>query len=121
MLNPLDKRKNKRLPITLNLFISELFSQDNVKVEDIDAKVEVIDVSKGGLGFISNSVLPLNFYFNAKLTLGEDNNVIYTVVKIIRAQILEDGSNQYGCEFVGLPDILLPVFEKYEAIIEQTN
>ena len=117
IMNPLDKRSVRRLPIKLHLTISNLFCQDNVQASIKEADIEVFDVSTKGLGFHSKSVLPLNFYFNAKIELGEPDNLIYTVVKIIRIQKCDDGFT-YGCEFVGLPDILLPAFEKYENALD---
>lgn len=113
MTNPLDKRKAKRLPIHLDLTISDLFAQDNVKANVDEADIEVFDVSTKGIGFISKNTLPLNFYFNAKLVLGKKDNIVYTVIKIVRIQPKDD-SFIYGCEFVGLPDILFPAFEHYE-------
>lgn len=117
MANPLDKRRARRLPIKLDLTISDLFRQDNVKANIEEADIEVFDVSTRGIGFKSTSILPLNFYFNAKIVLGEPDNLVYTVVKIVRIQKEEDGFI-YGCEFVGLPDILHPAFKKYEEEID---
>ena len=113
MSNPMDKRRAKRLPIKLDLTISDLFCQDNVKANIEEADIEVFDVSTRGIGFTSKSILPLNFYFNAKIVLGANDNLVYTVVKIVRIQKTEDGFI-YGCEFVGLPEILHPAFKKYE-------
>ena len=112
-MNPLDKRRVTRLPIQLELNVSNLFAQDNVKVDIQPTTISVFDVSKMGIGFKSTSTLPLNYYFNAKITLGDADNIVYTVVKIIRSQECEDGYI-YGCEFVGLPDILVSAFEQYE-------
>ena len=117
MPNPLDKRRAKRLPIKLDLTISDLFCQDNVKTNIEEADIEVFDISTRGIGFYSKSVLPLNFYFNAKIVLGDPDNLVYTVVKIVRVQ-KTDTAFIYGCEFVGLPDILHPAFEKYEQSIQ---
>ena len=113
VLNPLDKRRAKRLPIQLDLTISDLFCQDNVEADIAEADIEVFDVSTRGMGFRSKSVLPLNFYFNAKIVLGASDNLVYTVVKIVRIQ--KEGDHFiYGCEFIGLPEILYPVFARYE-------
>ena len=65
----IEMRREKRWPAKLNLEISNLFKQDHVKVENINAPIEVIDVSKAGIGFRSASVLPMGYYFNARLTL----------------------------------------------------
>ena len=42
----IEMRREKRWPAKLNLEISNLFKQDHVKVENINAPIEVIDVSK---------------------------------------------------------------------------
>lgn len=47
----IEMRREKRWPIELQLEISSLFKQDNVKVENINAPIEVFDVSKAGIGF----------------------------------------------------------------------
>lgn len=107
-----EKRKTRRYPIQLKLEISELFKQDNIKVEDVDAPIEVIDISKGGIGFKSISILPIGYYFNAKLELGTPENSLFCVIKIIR--IDADGEkNIYGCEFVGIAPIFDYIFEEY--------
>lgn len=112
-----EKRRVKRLPITLQLEISQLFKQDNVKVSDVEAPIEVVNISKHGVGFKSKSILPLDYYFNAKMSIGNTENVLYCVVKIIR--IDSDGEdNIYGCEFVGLAPVFDYIFEEYEKTIE---
>lgn len=65
----IEMRREKRWPIELQLEISSLFKQDNVKVENINAPIEVFDVSKAGIGFRTKSVLPIGYYFNARLVL----------------------------------------------------
>lgn len=65
----IEMRREKRWPAKLNLEISNLFKQDHVKVENINAPIEVIDVSKAGIGFRSASVLPMGYYFNLRRRL----------------------------------------------------
>ncbi|MGN1084229.1 MAG: PilZ domain-containing protein, partial [Lachnospiraceae bacterium] len=100
-----EKRKNRRLPINLELCVSSLFKQDNVKVEVKDTPIIVTDISKGGIGFESESILPIGYYFNARLEMGGNDSVLYTVVKIIRSQQGEENRILYGCEFVGLAPV----------------
>lgn len=109
----LEKRRDKRLKAELSLRISSLFKQDNVLVGNINAPIQVTDISKGGIGFISESELPLGFYFNADIQLGEEDASLYCVVKIIRKEVV-DGMNMYGCEMVGLAPVLSYIFENYE-------
>lgn len=110
----IEKRQEKRLPIDLELEISSLFHQDNVKVENIDAPIEVMDISKSGVGFKSASILPVDYYFNAKLRLGDDSSLLYVVVKIIRVARINDNEFFYGCEFIGLAPVLHYIFDSYE-------
>ena len=109
-----EKRKTKRLPIKLELSVSSLFKQDNVRVDVKDAPIVVTDVSKGGIGFESESILPIGYYFNAKLEMGSSDSILYTVVKIIRSAEGEGEKIIYGCEFVGLAPVLGYIFDEYE-------
>lgn len=109
----IEMRKEKRWPAKLELEISSLFKQDNVKVENINAPIEVFDVSKVGIGFKTKSVLPMGYYFNAKLVLGEQDT-LHCVVRIIRQQ--QEGEDYiYGCEIVGTASIMDYVFNNYAA------
>ena len=110
----IEKSQEKRLPIDLELEISSLFHQDNVKVENIDAPIEVMDISKSGVGFKSASILPVDYYFNAKLRLGDESSLLYVVVKIIRVARINDNEFFYGCEFIGLAPVLHYIFDSYE-------
>lgn len=113
-----EKRKTRRLPIALELSVSSLFKQDNVKVEVKDAPIVVTDVSKGGIGFESESILPIGYYFNARLEMGSNDSVLYTVVKIIRSAEGENGKIIYGCEFIGLAPVLGYIFDEYAEQLE---
>ncbi len=115
----IEKRREKRLEASLSLQISSLFKQDNVLVTDIDAPIQVVNISKNGIGFISSSVLPLGFYFNANIQLGEDDASLYCVVKIIRRENAADGKTMYGCELVGMAPVLSYIFDNYEKSINE--
>ncbi len=108
-----DKRRSKRINVTLMLNVSSLFNQDNNKIA-IESPIEVKDISKLGIGFISKSILPLNYYFNAALNLDQKDSILYCVVKIIRCEALEDDEYSYGCEFVGLAPVLDYIFDDLE-------
>lgn len=113
-----EKRKARRLPIKLELSVSSLFKQDNVKVDVKEAPIVVTDVSKGGIGFESESILPIGYYFNARLEMGSKDSILYTVVKIIRSAEGENGKIVYGCEFIGLAPVLGYIFDEYEAKLD---
>ncbi len=128
-----EKRKEKRIDVTLCLKISSLFKQDNVLVHNIDAPITVINISRGGMGFYSQSNLPVGFYFNACIQLGDEDAKLYCVIKIIRAEEMKDNSGtlhekeagagqnmyRYGCEFVGMAPVLSYIFDNFEKSIEE--
>mgnify|MGYP005773636565 CR=1 FL=1 len=112
-----EQRRFKRLPVHLELEVSTLFKQNNAVVTDIHAPIEVFDVSKGGLGFRSKSVLPVGYYFNARLELDQKQAALNCVVRIIRSQDNGISGYIYGCEIVGAASIMDYVFEEYENTI----
>ena len=81
--NRVEQRRSKRIPTKMNLEVSSLFKQDNVKVNNINAPIEVIDISKDGIGFLSSSMLPIGFYFNARLEFEKHDRCLNCVVRII--------------------------------------
>lgn len=109
-----EKRKDKRIKVTMNLEISSLFKQDNVCVRNIDAPIHVVDVSRSGIGFETESDLPMGYYFNACIQLGAEDAKLYCVVKILRSMLLENGQKHYGCSFVGLAPVLSYIFDELE-------
>jgi len=109
-----EKRRARRLPVTMELEVSSLFKQDNVKVLMDNASIEVVDISKEGIGFESKSILPIGYYFNTKIFLGDSDSALYCVVKIIRSAEATDGKTRYGCEFVGFPSVFNYIIDEYE-------
>lgn len=113
-----EKRRSKRLPVQLELIVSRLFRQEEITL-NINEPITVVDVSKLGIGFVTAADMPVNYYFNARLELGNAENSLYCVVRIIRKIPKEDGTFSYGCEFVGLAPVLRPVFDEYERILNE--
>lgn len=113
-----EKRRSKRIPANLELRVSKLFKQEAIKDIEVEAPIHVVDVSKLGIGFVSEGDLPMGYYFNAKLELGGDENSLYCVVQIIRKTPREDGTIFYGCEFIGLAPVLGYIFDEYEKIMK---
>lgn len=114
-----EQRRSRRMPMKLKLNVSSLFKQDNVQVKNLDAEIEVTDISRTGIGFISESVLPIGYFFNARLELGDEpsNNeeqTLFCVVKIIRSRELGNGKINYGCRFIGMSSIFSDIFDNLE-------
>ena len=107
-------RRSKRIPVDMHLEISSIFKQNNVHVSNLNAPIEVIDISKYGIGFVSASILPIGFYFNSRLQFEDEKDCINCVIRIIRRFQRDDGMTVYGCEFVGMSPIFDYVFDKDE-------
>ena len=116
----IEKRMNERQKVSMQLTISTLFRQNNIEVVNVEAPIEVINISKTGLAFKTDSILPLDYYFNAKLQFGNDeNSILYSIIKIIRATLPveeDDDTTIYGCEIVGMTPVHEEILAKYEAI-----
>lgn len=116
----IEKRMNERQKVSMQLTISTLFRQNNIEVVNVEAPIEVINISKTGLAFKTDSILPLDYYFNAKLQFGNDeNSILYSIIKIIRATLPvdeEDETTIYGCEIIGMTPVHEEILAKYEAI-----
>lgn len=108
-----ERRRAKRMPVELSLDINNLYKQDNVQVSNLNAPIEVVNISKTGIGFQSESVLPVGYYFNANINLGNEDT-LHCVIKIIRSQPAANNQTMYGCEFVGMAAILSYIFDEYE-------
>lgn len=108
-----EKRKFNRLPIKLKLEVSNLFKQDGVNIDSLDTEIEVFDISKAGIGFMSETKLPVDYYFNATLEFENTDEIILSVVKILYVTPIGDSGYRYGCEFVGLPSMYDHIFDDY--------
>ncbi|MCM1286724.1 MAG: PilZ domain-containing protein [Clostridium sp.] len=108
-----EKRKYERLPIKLKLEVSNLFKQDGINIDALDAEIEVFDISKAGIGFMSASKLPVDYYFNATIEFVGTDEIILSVVKILYETPIGNAGYRYGCEFVGLPSMYHHLFDEY--------
>jgi len=115
-----DKRRSERLPINLSLNISDLFKQDNkLVISDLDSPIEVVDISKHGIGFVSECILPDGYFFNAKIELGSEDSSIFTVVKIVRSDALSRDQYMYGATFEGISDTISDLIDEYAKKIKK--
>ncbi len=107
-----DKRKSDRLPVNIKIKIKSIYKSGDIELKDIDEEVNVINISKTGIGFISTKELPIGYFFNARITI-DDEKMFFSVLKIIRSQKINNGYI-IGCEFVGLADVLSDSIDEYQ-------
>lgn len=110
----IEQRRSKRIPLKMHLEVSSVFKQDNVRVSNINAPIDIVDISKLGIGFISASMLPIGFYFNSRLEFERKEDCLNCVVRIVRQDELPDGRYNYGCEFVGMSSVFDYIFDDIE-------
>jgi c-di-GMP-binding flagellar brake protein YcgR len=99
-----ERRKAQRVPYHAVITVDSVYNQEQIIHENREIPIEILDISKGGIGFTATEDLPVSFYFNAKIDLGNDR-LFYSVLHIVRKEEIE-GVYHYGCEFTGLADIL---------------
>lgn len=109
----MDRRKYKRLPIELSLEVDEVFKQDHVIIKNLGASISVFDISKNGIGFISEANLPVEYYFYGMINLG-GGDFFRVVIQIVRKSDIDNNQKVYGAEFVGLAPFLADKVDRYE-------
>ena len=97
-----EKRADKRLELGIKLSISDLYKENTNTIMDISSQIEVTDISAKGIGFISECILPIGYFFIANLELSRELPQIITDVRIIRSSAIDSSHYQYGCEFVSI-------------------
>jgi c-di-GMP-binding flagellar brake protein YcgR len=109
-----EKRSSRRLEIGIELSISDLYKEDINTIMDIESPIEVTDISAVGIGFISECILPIGYYFIANIELNRDLPQIITDVRIIRSSAIDKTKYQYGCEFVSISPHVKHMLEDFE-------
>lgn len=114
----IEMRREKRWPADISMEILSLYKQGNEKVENIHQPIDITDISNAGIGFKSKAELPLDYYFNASITLAQ-GEVLKCVVHIIRRTRPKEDEYQYGCEIVGNSFILEYIINDYAASLRK--
>jgi hypothetical protein len=115
-----DRRRYKRLPIEISLEVDEVFKQDHVVIKNLGASISVFDISKSGIGFISEASLPIGYYFRGLINLG-GGDFFHVVIQIIRVTMLDNDQKVYGAQFIGLAPFLADKVDKYEKKLNNIN
>ena len=95
-----EKRKSKRLDLDVTVEL-ERVDQGGVTTLKI-VHVDIINLSRSGIGFKAAQALDVGTYYDTKLTIWT-KEVIDAVIEIVRRQETEDGY-VYGAEFIGMTD-----------------
>ena len=111
----LDRRKYKRHTLSVKLFMTRVDDESQLGIP-----VEVLDISKGGLGFICQQELMNGVIYKANIKIWT-GDVIPAFINVVRVSHQEDG-NIYGGVFIGMPETdaaRIGVYETYQEYSEQ--
>ncbi|MCR4923933.1 MAG: PilZ domain-containing protein [Lachnospiraceae bacterium] len=106
-----EKRKSKRMDLAAHLIIKRV---DGTKSERIP--IDIIDLSKTGVGFNCNQLLEMNSMYEAELCIWT-KEVIKAYINIIRMDQKEDHI-VYGARFIGMNDTDASKIEIYDLFEE---
>ncbi len=109
-----ERRKSKRTELPLNMVIKKLSDGENKEVE-----IEVIDLSKNGVGFSCEETLKVGEVYEAYLTIWT-KEVIHACLRIVRVEI-KSKEYVYGASFVGMPEVDASRIEVYQVVDENRN
>lgn len=103
-----ERRRSRRIDLTSKLILDRLDERDGNEVT-----IDVINVSKTGVGFFSETPLEISSVYEGYLTIWT-KEVIHAFIEIVRIEKNENGY-EYGGFFVGMPDLDAKRIEIYEA------
>ena len=117
----IEKRAQERLPVGIKLTVSNLYKEQSNTIMDLDMAVEVTDISSLGIGFISQCVLPVGYFFIANIELAEDLPQIITDVRIIRSSAIDRDHYHYGCEFVSISPSVQKMLDEFAVRLHENE
>ncbi len=105
-----ERRKSKRIELESRLLIKRLDSASAAE----EVAIEVIDVSKTGVGFNCTVPLEIGAVYEAYLTIWT-KEVIHAFIEVVRI-IKEDDTFKYGGIFIGMPEMDAARIEIYDTV-----
>ncbi len=109
-----ERRKNKRIKLTSTLLMKRLDRDTQDSVE-----IEIIDVSKSGVGFSCSKPLEIGAVYESHLRIWTQE-VLHAFLEIVRIEKVAEGF-VYGAIFVGMPEMEASRIEVYDTINNLTQ
>ena len=110
-----EKRNGKRLDLDVTIELSRIDDDDDITTVRM-ARVEVIDLSRSGIGFKTKQELKIGSFYNTKIQIWT-KDIIEAIIKVVRCMD-ENGQYHYGATFVGMIDkdaLKIDVYEMFFA------
>lgn len=110
-----ERRKNKRSSLTSTLVMKKLGGNNSDKQVSID----IMDVSKTGIGFSCSEPLQIGEVYESYLTIWT-KEVIHAFLQIVRIELQSD-MYSYGAIFIGMPEMDSARIEVYQTFNENQD
>ncbi len=107
-----ERRKNKRIALESKLLIKRL---DGEAHNEID--INIVDVSRTGVGFTSRQALQIGEIYESYLTIWT-KEVLHAFLQIVRIE-LKGQDYVYGAIFIGMPEMDASRIAVYQAVNDQ--
>jgi len=104
-----ERRKTKRMDLSSKLIIKRL---DGEGVNEV--AVEVVDVSRTGVGFVCTEPLTIGAVYEGYLTIWT-KEVLHAFLEIVRIEKKGD-VYEYGAIFIGMPEMEMSRIAVYETV-----
>ena len=93
-----ERRKHRRMELSSSLLIKGINgTEENVQIE-------VVNISKTGIGFICEMELNADISYEAFLTIWMKEN-IHAFIQIVRTEKVEENIYKYGAVFIGMSEM----------------
>lgn len=106
-----EKRNSMRMSLSAQLLIKNM--GDNSVEEEVG--IEVLDVSKTGVGFICDRPLEIGAVYETNLKIWTDE-VIHAFLKVVRIEQTKEEKYICGTIFIGLPEMNAKRIEVYDML-----
>lgn len=97
-----EKRKSRRLDLDVTVELERIDNGEGVTTLRL-VHVDIVDLSRSGVGFRTKQQLAVGSFYNTKLQIWT-KDIIEVVMKVVRCNEEEDGYYHYGAIFVGMID-----------------
>ncbi len=105
-----EKRKSRRMSLTAQLLIKNM---DGAAAKEEEVEIDVLDVSKTGVGFICDTPLAIGAVYDAFLKIWTEE-VIHVFLKVVRIEQTEEERYICGTIFIGLTELDARRIEVYD-------
>ena len=96
-----EHRKSKRTGMNVKIKLRTIQSEEITAASDEEIEVDVVNISKEGMGFKTQKVLAFNGLYDTVIVLSNGER-FSSIIKIIRMENDGEPETVYGCHFVGI-------------------